>query len=101
MPKVEKEQLLSQYIDNTSLTLVGEEGNGDKVMAFFNYFFQIIGLELNWEKNNSILAWGLAFSIKLVVEIQVEMGNKRGVPKIIGYDFQDKPKGFGHGYLLH
>jgi hypothetical protein len=39
MPKVEKEQLLSQYIDNTSLTLVGEEGNGDKVMAFFNYFF--------------------------------------------------------------
>jgi hypothetical protein len=40
-----------QYVDDNSLSLVGDEGNVDKVVELFNLFLMVIRIELNWEKS--------------------------------------------------
>lgn len=47
----EREKILSQYANDTILTLVGNEDNVNKAMDFLNNFLHISRLEFNWGKN--------------------------------------------------
>lgn len=51
MLKGDKKYILAQYVNATSLTLVGNERNGDMVIDLFNKFILISKLELNLQKN--------------------------------------------------
>lgn len=51
MLKGDKKYILAQYVNATSLTLVGNERNGDMVIDLFNKFLLISKLELNLQKN--------------------------------------------------
>lgn len=45
-----REQTFSQYAYDTSLTLVGDENNIDKVVDLLKKFFLISKLKFNWAK---------------------------------------------------
>jgi len=51
MFKVDKKYILVRYVNATSLTLVGNERNGDMTIDLFNKFLLISKLELNLQKN--------------------------------------------------
>lgn len=54
MPMVRR-NISFQYVDDASLSLIGDEGNVDKVVNLFNLFLMVIRLELNWEKSLAYL----------------------------------------------
>jgi len=63
-----------QYVDDTSLSLIGDEGNVDKVVNLFNLFLMVIRLELNWEKSLAYLPMELCNLNQTNYEIQVDVG---------------------------
>jgi hypothetical protein len=62
MLKGDKKYILAQYVNATSLTLVGNERNGDMVIDLFNKFILISKLELNLQK--IMEAWCMTTNFK-------------------------------------
>jgi hypothetical protein len=46
-----EEWAFSQYENDTTLLLLGDDKNVDKVVSLLNYFLQIFELDLNGDKN--------------------------------------------------
>jgi len=50
-----EEYIFSQYENDITLLLLGDNKNVDKVVSLLNYFLQIFELDLNWDKNLAYL----------------------------------------------
>jgi hypothetical protein len=51
LPQDNSQQIISQYIDDTSFTVKAEETSVDHIVGILHKFGNASGLEINWHKN--------------------------------------------------
>ena len=53
LPSSEEQQIISQYVDDSSLTIAGDEGSVIQTIATLDEFSKASGLQINKEKSSA------------------------------------------------
>ena len=53
LPGGKRQQSISQYVDNSSFMVRGEQRYVDEMVRILKVFSEASGMEINWEKSNA------------------------------------------------